>query len=139
MSDITVTRCHCFNELKQVWTNLIHNSIQAMNGAGRLEIDAHQDRMPDEDRQAVVVRITDSGAGISADVLPRIFEPFFTTKPAGEGSGLGLDIVRKILDRHQAKITVESQPGKTAFSVFLPLSHEKEGGAHVEKSDSLRG
>jgi signal transduction histidine kinase len=68
-----------------------------------------------------VVQITDSGCGIEPEIKPRIFEPFFTTKPAGEGSGLGLDIARKIIDKHQGKIEVESKPGRTTFSVWLPI------------------
>ena len=121
-----VPQVECYpDELKQVWTNLIHNAIQAMQGAGRLEIHVYQDRMPPRDppdeRQAVVVQVTDTGHGIAPENLPRIFDPFFTTKAAGEGSGLGLDIVRKILARHQGAITVESQPGNTTFRVFLPV------------------
>lgn len=103
------------DELNQVWTNLIHNAIQAMDGKGTLDI-----RVCRHD-QELVVRITDSGRGIPEEIQPRIFEPFFTTKPAGEGSGLGLDIVRKILDRHQGTIRFDSQPGKTTFSVSLPM------------------
>lgn len=102
-------------ELNQVWTNLIHNAIQAMNSKGRLEIAVA------EQNHHIVVQITDSGCGIKPEIRPRIFEPFFTTKPAGEGSGLGLDISRKIVDKHQGKIEVESQPGRTTFSVWLPI------------------
>ena len=72
-----------------------------------------------------VVSITDSGKGIPDEIRERIFEPFFTTKGMGEGSGLGLDIVRKIIDRHQGEIEVDSQPGKTVFSVLVPISEEK--------------
>ncbi len=107
---------NCFpDELNQVWTNLIHNAIQAMDGKGRLKIVAF------EQQGNIVVKITDSGGGIPDEVRDRIFEPFFTTKPPGEGSGLGLDIVCKIIERHQGKIEVDSQPGKTTFSVFLPI------------------
>lgn len=111
------------DELKQVWTNLIHNAIQAMKGSGRLEIslssvEAHS---PESLRKGVVIDITDSGCGIPDEIKTRIFEPFFTTKPAGEGSGLGLDIVKKIIERHDGSIDVESQPGKTTFRVFLPV------------------
>ncbi len=106
----------CFpDELNQVWTNLIHNSIQAMNNKGVLQIDMEQQE------NCLVVKITDSGSGIPREIMERIFEPFFTTKPAGEGSGLGLDIVRKIVDKHDGKIEVESQMGKTTFSVYLPI------------------
>jgi signal transduction histidine kinase len=111
-----IPQIFCYpDELNQVWTNLIHNAIQAMEGKGSLDIRAYRRH------QELVVQITDSGRGIPEEILPRIFEPFFTTKPAGEGSGLGLDIVRKILDRHDGKITCDSQPGKTTFSVFLPI------------------
>jgi urea ABC transporter urea binding protein len=103
------------DELNQVWTNLIHNALQAMNNQGTLTIEvAHLDRQ-------VQIKITDSGQGIPEEVKPRIFEPFFTTKPPGEGSGLGLDIVKKIIDKHSGSITVESQPGCTTFSVTLPI------------------
>jgi len=102
-------------ELNQVWTNLIHNAIQAMDNQGTLEIIVTQ-----QDNH-LVIQITDSGKGIEENIRPRIFEPFFTTKPAGEGSGLGLDIVCKIIEKHQGKIEVASRPGKTTFSVFLPI------------------
>lgn len=102
-------------ELNQVWTNLLHNAIQAMNNKGVLNIDiARQD-----DR--VVVSFTDSGCGIPPEIADKIFDPFFTTKPIGEGSGLGLDIVRKIVEKHQGEITLESQLGQTTFSVWLPI------------------
>jgi signal transduction histidine kinase len=74
-----------------------------------------------EQNQNIVVNITDDGQGIPDDIKSRIFDPFFTTKPAGEGSGLGLDIVRKIMNKHQGTIEVESQPGQTTFSVSLPI------------------
>jgi signal transduction histidine kinase len=108
------------DELNQVWNNLVHNAIQAMQGKGTLEITA---RSPD--RNHVQVQIIDSGSGIPDDVLPRIFEPFFTTKPIGEGSGLGLDIVKKIIDKHQGQIAVTSQPGHTCFTVLLPKTLER--------------
>ncbi|CAN1212840.1 hypothetical protein TUMEXPCC7403_21725 [Tumidithrix helvetica PCC 7403] len=102
-------------ELNQVWTNLIHNAIQAMNHRGELEI-----RVAERERH-IVVEIIDSGCGISSDIKERIFEPFFTTKPIGEGSGLGLDIVRKIVEKHSGKIEVKSRVGKTTFTVWLPI------------------
>ncbi|MEB3283378.1 MAG: response regulator [Lyngbya sp.] len=102
------------DELNQVWTNLIHNGIHAMQGKGCLQIYVF------ERSAGVVVAIIDSGEGIPPEVQPRIFEPFFTTKPAGEGSGLGLDIARKIIEKHQGKIEFESQPGQTKFEVWLP-------------------
>jgi signal transduction histidine kinase len=102
------------DELIQVWTNLIHNALQAMENAGQLMI-----KIQPAD-QGVVVKIIDSGCGIPEEIKSRIFEPFFTTKPAGEGSGLGLDIVKKIVDKHHGSITVESVPGNTTFMVTLP-------------------
>ncbi len=107
------------DELNQVWTNLIHNALQAMDNHGEIGIEVTQQL------QWVKVKISDSGKGIPADVLPKIFEPFFTTKPQGEGSGLGLDIVRKIVEKHDGKIEVESIPGRTSFTVALPISSPK--------------
>ncbi len=105
------------DELNQVWTNFIHNAIQAMNHKGQLEIGIRHDRLHNQ----VIVSITDSGCGIPAEILPRIFEPFFTTKAAGEGSGLGLDLSHKIIQKHAGMIEVESQPGCTTFRVLLPI------------------
>jgi len=105
------------DELNQVWTNLLHNSLQAMDGKGTLTIGVHHKK------NFIVVSINDSGKGIPGDIKDKIFQPFFTTKRAGEGSGLGLDIVRKILEKHDGKIEVESEPGTTTFSVFLPASN----------------
>lgn len=106
----------CFaDELMQVWTNIIHNAIQAMNGKGKLHIEAkHSDGN-------IIVRITDSGPGIPEHVLDRIFDAFFTTKPEGEGSGLGLDISRRIIEKHAGRIEVETEPGRTTFTVILPV------------------
>ncbi|WP_404783406.1 ATP-binding protein [Altericista sp. CCNU0014] len=106
--------CHP-EELIQVWSNLIGNAIQAMNYDGKLNIAVSQ-----QDRH-VVVRITDSGPGIPPEIQDKIFQPFFTTKPMGEGSGLGLDIVYKIVKKHHGKIEAIGQPGQTTFSVWLPL------------------
>jgi signal transduction histidine kinase len=103
-------------ELTQVWSNLIHNGIQAMDYRGQLAIAVS------EQDHYVVVNITDSGCGIPLEMHHKIFEPFFTTKPIGEGSGLGLDIVRKIIDKHRGRIDVESKPGQTTFKVWLPIT-----------------
>ncbi|NJR23358.1 MAG: GHKL domain-containing protein [Richelia sp. CSU_2_1] len=110
-----VPQIMCYpDELMQVWTNLIYNAIQAMRDRGTLTINV-------SDRgDLVVVEVTDSGCGIPPEIKNKIFEPFFTTKPAGEGSGLGLDIVKKIVDKHRGQIEVESEPGLTAFRVLLP-------------------
>ena len=105
------------DELNQVWTNLIHNALQAMDNRGTLTIDigCQDDRLQ--------VGITDSGTGIPPEIQAKIFDPFFTTKPPGEGSGLGLDIVQKIVTKHDGTIAVESVPGKTTFTVSLPLDN----------------
>ncbi|MGC1393026.1 MAG: ATP-binding protein, partial [Coleofasciculaceae cyanobacterium] len=112
--EVPSTLCYP-EELSQVWTNLVHNAIQAMNNKGKLEISVSQQN------NQIKVQITDSGSGIPLAIQEKIFEPFFTTKPAGEGSGLGLDIVRKIIDKHQGRIKVESEPGKTTFIVFIAI------------------
>jgi predicted ATPase/signal transduction histidine kinase len=103
------------DQLNQVWTNLIHNALQAMDNQGNLKLEVRQQE------EQILIGITDSGKGIPPEVMPRIFEPFFTTKPPGEGSGLGLDIVKKIIEKHEGTIEVESEPGKTTFTVFLPI------------------
>ena len=111
------------DELNQVWTNLIHNALQAMNNRGILTIEVTSQG------QQAVVSISDTGTGIPEEVKSKIFDAFFTTKPAGEGSGLGLDIVRKIIEKHHGHIDVESKPGQTRFSVRLPVQRaEKTGG-----------
>lgn len=104
--------------ITQVWTNILHNALQAMNYAGALDVAARRDG------GYIRVEIADSGPGIPEDVQPRIFEPFFSTKKSGEGSGLGLDIVKKIVDQHQGEITFESEPGRTTFIVKLPLERK---------------
>jgi signal transduction histidine kinase len=103
------------DELTQVWVNLIDNALYAMGQSGQLVIHVYQQGLQ------VVVTITDSGEGIPADLQARIFEPFFTTKPRGEGSGLGLDIVRQIVRSHIGEIQVQSQPGQTTFTVRFPV------------------
>jgi len=104
------------SELNQIWTNLIDNAIDAMNGKGELRV-----RTSREDT-CVVVEIADTGAGISPEVEPHIFEPFFTTKGVGEGTGLGLDTVQRIVKKHRGSIQVRSKPGDTHFQVRLPLA-----------------
>jgi C4-dicarboxylate-specific signal transduction histidine kinase len=103
------------DELTQVWTNLIGNALDAMNYQGSLSINVF------ERDNYLVVEIIDTGCGIFPENRAKIFEPFFTTKPMGEGSGLGLSIVRQIIDKHQGKVEVLSQPGHTKFSVWLPI------------------
>lgn len=108
------------DELNQVWTNLIHNSLQAMENKGTLAIAVYHQG------EHLFVSITDSGTGIPPEIQPQIFTPFFTTKPPGEGSGLGLDIVRRIVNKHQGEVNVESQPGATTFTVKLPIGEEAD-------------
>ncbi len=115
--ELPLIRCYP-DELNQVWTNLIHNALQAMNNDGTLTINVTTRQ------KQVVVAISDTGEGIPDEIKENIFEPFFTTKPAGVGSGLGLDIVKKIVTKHQGTITFESQPGKTTFWVMLPMIME---------------
>lgn len=103
-------------ELNQVWTNLIDNAIDAMEEAGRLTIRTYQDR------EFLRVDITDNGSGIPEDMLNKIFDPFFTTKGVGKGTGMGLDIVQKIIQHHRGSIKVESVPGQTTFSLCFPTS-----------------
>jgi signal transduction histidine kinase len=104
------------SELNQVWTNLIDNAIDAMGGKGELRIRTYRDD------SCVVVEIGDNGPGISPDVQTHIFEPFFTTKGVGEGTGLGLDTVQRIVKKHRGNIQVTSKPGDTLFQVWLPLA-----------------
>ena len=104
------------SELNQVWTNIIDNAIDAMHGKGELRVRTYRDD------GCVVVEIGDNGPGISREVQPHIFEPFFTTKGVGEGTGLGLDTVQRIVKKHRGNIQVSSKPGDTRFQVWLPMS-----------------
>jgi signal transduction histidine kinase len=104
------------SELSQVWTNLIDNAIDAMGGQGELYVRAYRDD------SCVVVEIADNGPGISPEVMPHIYEPFFTTKGVGEGTGLGLDTVKRIIRKHHGTIQVRSKPGDTCFQVWLPVA-----------------
>jgi signal transduction histidine kinase len=100
-------------ELNQVWMNLIDNALDAIPESGRVDISAHSEL----DR--VMVRVVDDGPGIPAENLEQIFDPFFTTKPPGEGTGLGLDMARRLVRRYHGDISVESRPGLTEFRVSL--------------------
>jgi signal transduction histidine kinase len=105
------------SELNQVWTNLIDNAIDAMDGHGQLRIRTRREE------HAVLVEIIDQGAGIPRELASRVFDPFFTTKEVGKGTGLGLDIVRRIVvDRCRGEVSFESTPGETRFLIRLPLS-----------------
>lgn len=104
-------------DLNQVWTNLVDNAIQAMAGQGTLTV-----RTMREGDEMVRVEICDDGPGISADVIDQIFNPFFTTKPFGEGTGLGLDLARRIVvEKHHGDLRVDSRPGDTRFIALLPF------------------
>jgi signal transduction histidine kinase len=106
-------------ELNQVWTNLIDNAIDAMDGSGTLRVSTRVD-----DRGWVTVEIADSGPGMSTEVQRHAFEPFYTTKEVGKGTGLGLDISRRIIvERHTGEIAVTSVPGDTVLRVSLPPRH----------------
>jgi len=109
-------------ELNQIWANLIDNALDALPDSGRVEVLANREH------QRVVVRIIDNGAGIPAEVRERIFDPFFTTKPMGQGTGLGLDIVRRLVRHNDGEIHVESQPGRTEFRVVLPVAGTDAAG-----------
>ncbi|MBX2878229.1 MAG: GHKL domain-containing protein [Saprospiraceae bacterium] len=103
------------SELNQVWTNLIANAVDAMDQGGELKIKAYQER------SSVCVEVTDNGHGVPEEIQTRIFEPFFTTKSMDEGTGMGLDIVQKILNKHEASIDLDSVPGRTTFKVCIPI------------------
>jgi signal transduction histidine kinase len=123
--NITVKKKFCDNlrdvpayvgELNQVWTNIIDNAIYAMPKNGELTVETKCN-----DKQ-VTVCIEDNGSGIPKEIQSRIFDPFFTTKKQGEGTGIGLDIVMRIIKRHNSEIKLFSEPGKTQFTVSIPFS-----------------
>lgn len=109
-------------EVNQVWANLIDNALDAVADGGRVEV------LAGREKNRVVVRIVDNGPGIPAEVRARMFDPFFTTKPMGQGTGLGLDIVRRLVQHNDGEIAVETEPGRTEFRVTLPLVIEDEPG-----------
>jgi len=111
-------------ELNQVWTNLISNALDAMPEGGLLKVRTYRQH------DYLCVDITDSGTGIPEENLTKIFDPFFTTKKVGEGTGMGLEITQRIVERHKGKIRVDSRPGSTTFTVCLPL----EPAAHPAQS-----
>jgi signal transduction histidine kinase len=109
-------------ELNQVWTNLIDNAIDAVNGRGSITIRAYVEG------PRVVVEVVDDGRGIPREAQVHVFEPFYTTKDIGSGTGLGLDIVRRIVTGHGGEVFVRSEPGETCFTVRLPLDATQNGG-----------
>jgi anti-sigma regulatory factor (Ser/Thr protein kinase) len=108
------------SELNQVWTNIIDNAVDALQGKGEITLRTY------EEMDQVVVEIVDNGPGIPKDIQSRILEPFFTTKPPGQGTGLGLHVTHDIVaNRHHGLLMVESQPGETKFKVILPKQIKK--------------
>jgi len=108
--------CAYGNELNQVWTNLIDNAADAMQGEGTLTVRTARDG------EFALVEIGDTGSGVAPEVAKRVFEPFFTTKPVGQGTGLGLDVSwRVVVSRHHGDLQLHSQPGDTRFQIRLPL------------------
>jgi signal transduction histidine kinase len=109
-------------ELNQIWANLIDNALDAAPEGGRVEVTAARQH------SRVAVRVIDNGPGIPEATRARVFEPFFTTKPVGKGTGLGLDIVRRLASHNDAEIEVESRPGRTEFRVSLPIAEAESAG-----------
>lgn len=127
-------------ELNQVWTNMIDNAIDAMDGKGEITLRTKYEP------PWVIVEVEDNGPGIPEEIQSKLFSPFFTTKPVGKGTGLGLNISYKIIEKHGGDITVYSHPGRTRFSVRLPVNLEdaKSGETPISKisanhDDKLRG
>jgi signal transduction histidine kinase len=115
-------------ELNQVWSNLIDNALDAVKEGGQVEISARRER------NQVVVRVLDNGHGVPSGIRDRIFDPFFTTKPVGQGTGLGLDIVRRLVQRHNGQIELESTPGRTEVRVMLGTYPECISGIREAKT-----
>ena len=116
--DANVVRiCGHGGELNQVWTNLIDNAVDAMSQSAEKRLRIRTALRGDD----IVVEVSDTGAGVPDSIRSRIFEPFFTTKAQGQGTGLGLDIVFRIVKRHHGEIRFQSKPGATCFEVVLPL------------------
>lgn len=115
-------------ELNQVWTNIIDNAIFAMDKNGELTIETCYNA------KDATVKITDNGGGIPKDILTKIFDPFFTTKKVGEGTGIGLDIVQRIVKQHSGEIKVNSVPGKTEFQICIPLKQNQASHQPVQNT-----
>jgi signal transduction histidine kinase len=112
-------------ELNQVWTNLIDNALDAMEPAGRGQLTIRTEKEHGWAKASII----DNGPGIPEEVQSRIFEPFFTTKDIGKGTGLGLDVVCRIVKQHHGSIRVQSKPGETIFVVCFPINGASNGGA----------
>ena len=108
-------------ELSQIWGNLIENALDAVSAGGHVHVSARREG------RRVVVRFVDDGSGIRAQDLARIFDPFFTTKPMGQGTGLGLDIVRRLVGHNDGIVEVDSKRGRTEFRVALPMAESEAG------------
>jgi signal transduction histidine kinase len=110
-------------ELNQVWTNLVVNALDAMNGSGTLTLRTAREG------DCALVEVRDTGPGVPEELRRRVFEPFFTTKPVGQGTGLGLDVSwRIVVNRHHGDVQLRSRPGDTRFRVLLPLTEEPAAG-----------
>ena len=112
-------------ELNQIWGNLIDNALDAVSDGGRVFVHANRKA------QRVIVSIIDDGPGIPAQDLARVFDPFFTTKPVGQGTGLGLDIVRRLVRHNDGTVEVESKCGRTEFRVTLPVAESDAASVNV--------
>jgi signal transduction histidine kinase/predicted CoA-binding protein len=119
------------SELNQVWTNIIDNAIDAMNGKGEIKITTRHEG------DWVIVDLEDNGPGIPEEIQEEIFSPFFTTKAVGKGTGLGLNISYKIIEKHAGEVKVFSKPGKTRFQVSLPIDFSKADSNNVASSSSI--
>ena len=108
--------CGYVSELNQVWTNLLDNAIDAVEEGGKVTVDA------ESKNGNLILSFKDNGQGIPEDIQNQIFDPFFTTKDVGKGTGLGLDVVHKIIEKHGGNIDVKSKPGDTTFKLTFPLS-----------------
>lgn len=127
--NITIKKTYCddlplvpayVGELNQVWTNIIDNAIYAMPKNGELIIETSCD--PKNAR----IKIIDNGGGIPQEIISRIFDPFFTTKKTGEGTGIGLDLVNRVIKHHNGDIKVNSRPGRTEFAICIPVAEIKK-------------
>ena len=115
--------CAHGSELNQIWTNLLDNAIDALDGDGRIEVRTAREN------GRILVEISDGGPGIPEDARGKIFEPFFTTKDVGKGTGLGLDIVRRIVsEKHKGSVRFDTGPDGTTFQVRLPINPNDEDG-----------